>query len=354
MGTARACIGVVNRTPLLAGALALVAAACGGTEGSDAPAQAVTVARRPSNPRCVANPAGAPTLLTQLGCSDPINPRAMAAGVVEYEPQAPLWSDGTDKPRYFAIPDGTKIHVETDGRFTFPNGTVLFKSFSHDNKLVETRVLLRYDDGSWGAYSYEWNDAQTDATKLDSDKTKELGGGLTWTFPSRDACFVCHNGTAGTTLGPVVAQLNGPIGRSAANQLEMLSGLGYLDAPLPPAASLPKLPRYEDTTVSVEERARAYLHGNCAHCHQPNATGFGTADYRFSTPFAGMGICEVKARTNPRVNLFTPGSSATSLLSQRMHKTGPGRMPMIGTTLVDPIGTSVVDRWIDATTSCAP
>jgi len=109
------------------------------------------------------------------------------------------------------------------------------------------------------------------------------------------------------------------MGTRAANQLETLAATGYLDAPLAPVATLPRLARYEDTGAALEDRARAYLHGNCAHCHRPGGTGYGTADFRFSTSFATMGICDEHARTSTTEKLFAPGSSQTSLISRRMH-----------------------------------
>ncbi|MFO0740172.1 MAG: hypothetical protein U0270_30005 [Labilithrix sp.] len=330
--------------------LALVAA-CSETETPPQTDAAIT--SRPSNARCVAPAEGAPALLSQLGCFETNDPHVMAKGVVEYEPAAALWSDGAGKPRYFAIPDGTSIHVEPDGHFTFPNGTVLFKSFILDGRLVETRVFFRYASGTWGGYSYEWNDAQTDATLLEGSKQKTVGT-TTWSFPARRDCFRCHNANAAFTIGPELAQLNGPIGTRPENQLETLSAAGYLDAPLPPVTSLQRLPRYDDPAASLEDRARSYLHGNCAHCHRPGGPGYGTAYFRFSTPFAAMGICNAESHTGPNAVLFAPGSSATSVISQRMHALDYKRMPALGTAIVDPIGTDLVDRWINATTACPP
>ena len=48
----------------------------------------------------------------------------IADDVMPYTPGVTLWSDGAEKLRYFAIPDGTTIRVGTDGDFEFPNGTV--------------------------------------------------------------------------------------------------------------------------------------------------------------------------------------------------------------------------------------
>jgi hypothetical protein len=38
---------------------------------------------------------------------------------------APLWSDGFDKERMLALPNGTTISVRGDGDFDLPVGTVL-------------------------------------------------------------------------------------------------------------------------------------------------------------------------------------------------------------------------------------
>ena len=57
---------------------------------------------------------------------------------------------------------------------------------------------MHHDDGDWGGYSYEWNDAQTDATLLPSSKTKDLGDGQSWYFPSRTDCLRCHTHGGGS------------------------------------------------------------------------------------------------------------------------------------------------------------
>ena len=228
--------------------LAVVSACSDSDPSADASAQ---LSQRVSNATCVAPTAGAPALLSQLGCFESGDPKVTGKGVIEYEPQAGLWSDGAGKPRYFAIPDNAKIHVEADGHFTFPNGSVLLKSFVLNGKRVETRVLFRYANGTWGGYSYEWNDAQTDATLLDGAKQKTVDG-ASWTFPSRRDCFRCHNANASFTIGPEIAQMNGPIGTKPENQLAVLEAAGYFDAPLAPATDRPKLPRYDDAAASLE------------------------------------------------------------------------------------------------------
>ena len=81
------------------------------------------------------------------------DPRKLADFVIPYDVNSPLWSDGAIKTRGMVIPQGQKVHVlnctanpaeclygpEDDGRWVFPVGTVLVKSFIFDEKLVETR-----------------------------------------------------------------------------------------------------------------------------------------------------------------------------------------------------------------------
>jgi uncharacterized repeat protein (TIGR03806 family) len=331
---------------------AAAVAACWNGEGERVAGHGAAL-ERVSNKTCVAPPRDIPfpAKLSQLGCFESGDARKVLAGVVAYEPQAPLWSDGAGKPRYFAIPDGTAIRIAANGHFEFPNGTVLLKTFVLGGRFVETRVFVRFADGGWGGYSYEWNDAQTDATLLSGAKTKSVSG-QTWSFPNRSQCLRCHNDNAGVTLGPEIAQLNGPSESSSDNQLDALAAAGYFDAPLAgPTGSLPRLARY-DSNESPERRARAYLHGNCSHCHRPGGPGGGSANYRFDVPFGQMNVCDAPAGSDPGQVLFAPGSSATSEISTRMHALDGTRMPALGTAMVDPVGTALVDGWIDETRSC--
>ena len=58
------------------------------------------------------------------------------------------------------------------------------KEFSVGGKRVETRLLMRHDDGDWAGYSYEWND---DADRRDAPavgaRRKDLGNGQTLVLP---------------------------------------------------------------------------------------------------------------------------------------------------------------------------
>ena len=115
-----------------------------------------------------------PGRLSDTGCFDPDDPKQPAAGLIPYDVNEPLWSDGAAKERWLALPDGARMHVNPDGDFALPIGSVLVKSFSLADQLVETRLFVRHEDGGWAGYSYEWNDAQTEALLLPGSKERQV------------------------------------------------------------------------------------------------------------------------------------------------------------------------------------
>lgn len=305
-------------------------------------------------------PSTFPDRLSKTGCVDPARPTRPAAGLVPYGVNAPLWSDGAVKERWLALPDGATIGVGADGDLDLPMGSVLVKSFSVGGRLVETRLLVRHDDGDWAGYAYEWDDAQTDAVLLPSGKTRTLAApNGTWSYPSRSECLRCHTAAAGRSLGLEVGQLNGdhsyPSTGRIANQLRTLEHIGMLSAPLgKPVSELAAYPS-PFGAAALEARARAYLHGNCSMCHRP---GGGPArapmDFRFVTSFADTKTCNIGTFIDdlgvPGAKILTPGKPEASLISLRMHSTTGTRMPPLGTRAPDPDGTRLIDDWIRAAT----
>jgi uncharacterized repeat protein (TIGR03806 family) len=298
-----------------------------------------------------------PQTLSATGCVDAADARKPAAGLIPYDVNVPLWSDGADTRRFMALPDGARIHVDADGQLELPIGAVLMEELSLGGNRVETRLLMRHDDGNWAGYSYEWNDAQTDATLLAGARERMVGA-VPWYFPSRNECLECHNGVAGRTLGLEISQLNRdfayPSGLGA-NQLTTLDHIGLLDAPIGAPAMLPALPQLGGS-APLSDRARAYLHANCAICHRPNGPPETTIDLRYATPFGQTGLCRgAPSQGDLGVSgalLVTPGAPPFSILSLRMHALGAARMPPLGSHKVDPLGTSTIDQWIESLTAC--
>jgi uncharacterized repeat protein (TIGR03806 family) len=298
-----------------------------------------------------------PQSLTETGCVDLEDASHPAPGMIPYDVRSPLWSDGADKERWLAIPDGTTIGVEPDGDFVLPIGSVLVKTFSLNGVRIETRLLVRHDDGYWAGYAYEWNDEQTDAFLLPAGLTKDVGG-QAWSIPSRAACLQCHTEAAGRTLGLEIGQLNReilyPTG-VVANQLATFEHLELFDAPLP--APPDELEAYPDPEglETLEARARSYLHANCSQCHRPLGAR-GDMDLRYQIPLAETGTCAVPPEFGylgiDDALLVMPGDPTRSILSVRMQALDVHRMPPLATHIVDDVGSGVIRDWIDSLASC--
>lgn len=300
-----------------------------------------------------------PELLSKTGCVDPADPTKPAQGLIPYGVNAALWSDGADKERFVALPDGQTISAKPDGDLDLPVGSVLVKTFSFGGKRVETRLFVRHEDGDWGGYSYEWDDAQKDAKLLPSSKTKSLASGASWSFPSRSECMRCHTAAAGRALGPELGQLDGdfvyPSTNRVANQVKTLEHIGILTTGKTPESIVEYPSPFGD--APIDARARAYLHANCSSCHRPEGgAARSSLDLRFATAFADTKACNQVPLLDdlgiPNAKLIAPGSPETSVLARRLHATDAKRMPPLGRHIVDADGTKLIDDWIRQLQGC--
>ena len=305
-----------------------------------------------------------PTLLSETGCVNPADPTQMAQGMIPYEINAPFWSDGIVKDRWFAVPDGSTITVENNGDWSFPNNSVTVKNFRLNNKLIETRLLVKHDDGSWAGYSYEWNDAETDASLVLNGKSKDING-QSYIYPSSAQCMFCHTQVSGFALGPETRQLNRDKTYAStginANQLSTLNHIGIFSQPLDDPAALPKLAEPTNTSASLQDRARAYLYTNCAQCHRQGGPTNVALEFNITTVNADMNVCNVAPSYN--INganyILSPGNASDSSLYHRMNcRTGntdcyaDDQMPPIGSAIVDSTGANLLSDWINSLSNC--
>ena len=111
-----------------------------------------------------------------------------------------------------------------------------------------------------------------------------------------------------------------------------------------------------DGPASAEDRARAYLSVNCAHCHVEGGTTSTSLDLHWQTAFADIDACntvpEIDDLGIPGSFIVTPGDPSTSVLSLRMDSLGAERMPRVGSKRVDTEAAAVVDEWISALQAC--
>lgn len=306
-----------------------------------------------------------PGLLSETGCIDGINPLQMAAGLIPYEINAPFWSDGAEKQRWMALEDGSTITIGLDDDWTFPNNSVLVKNFELNGKRIETRLLVRHADGSWGGYSYEWNDGETDASLVLGGKVAQKQG-QTYVFPSSTDCMICHTTVAGVSLGPETGQLNRDLTYPStglnANQLETLEHIGMFSAALPDLPeNLPMLTDPGDSSADLHDRARAYLYTNCSQCHRFGGPTGVSLDFDIDTPDIDMNVCDATPSyfLGGASKILAPGNASDSTLYRRLN-CRPGvagcsngdEMPPLGSTLVDTSGASLISSWINGFAAC--
>jgi uncharacterized repeat protein (TIGR03806 family) len=290
--------------------------------------------------------------------SDPSLP---ASGLIPYSVSVPFWSDGADKQRWIALPDGQNIAVQGNGDWDLPNGTVLLKHFRTGAQLIETRLFMRHPDGVWGGFSYAWNAQQTDAALVQGGAERDVGLSEPWIFPSESQCLECHTSAAGRTLGLETAQLNGEhtyesTGRTA-NQLATLSHIGVLRPAINDPAAEPSMPDPTDQSAPLNDRARAYLHANCSFCHRPEGPTPSTVDLRYSTILNATNTCDVSPQSGDlgagaNARIIAPGSSGNSILVNRMNRRDQFAMPPLGSNQIDSAGVALISEWIDGLSGC--
>ena len=284
-----------------------------------------------------------PKLLSQTGAFADTARLIPVPGLVPYNVNSPLWSDGAAKTRWIALPEGQKIGFAPKGEWSFPSGTVFVKHFELPADLrnpqicrrLETRLLVRDASGSVYGVTYKWRPDNSDADLVSESITEQVpivgtdgrAATQTWYYPSQNDCMRCHTPAAGYVLGPKTRQLNGSFAyvssRVKDNQLRTWNHLAMFDPAIDEAqiASLDRMPAVSDAAASIEQRAKSYLDANCAQCHRPGGV-HALWDARFDTSLESAGI--LNANTINKLGLsgarvIRPGDVSHSLIYLRMN-----------------------------------
>ncbi|WP_240507598.1 hypothetical protein [Winogradskyella aurantia] len=265
----------------------------------------------------------------------------------KYQLNTPLFTDYAQKERLIALPEGGRMRFNGEGLPIFPDNTLIAKTFYYniDNRdvslgrqIIETRILIK-SNGEWTTGNYKWNEEQTDAlldlngstvpvTWINDDG---ISNSINYVIPSDADCFTCHKSYDNITpIGPKLRSLNFEI--EGANQIQRLldnDQLFGLDNP----NNVNTIVNWEDTSQSLESRARAYFDVNCAHCHIPG--GFcedqSILNLDHSVNLSNSFITERKASILSRVSSYNPGFS----------------MPLIGTTIVHDEGLELIESYLN-------
>jgi hypothetical protein len=232
-----------------------------------------------------------------------------------FDVNAPLWSDGSHKKRWFILKPGKSIGFTEKGDYwTYPDSTVFVKQFAIDTvpgdtltRLIwETRLLILKREvmdpsvpvaeqkkvDTWYGFSYKWRRDQKEADLMvdsgdfsaNQATLRIFPNGLSqpavlkkWIFPTRNDCNQCHvtqfndvvHGRS--VLGFFTAQLNRPaLSNPSVNQLDDWFTRNLLTGAKPAAwTNSPKWFGLDSTDpkATLAVRARSYIAANCSGCH---------------------------------------------------------------------------------------
>lgn len=305
-----------------------------------------------------------------------ISAQVPAERVVPYDVASPLFSDYAAKRRFMWIPEGTRIGYRDDGRWQFPEGTILIKTFSMladfrdpdaGERLLETRLLVS-EPGGWTAHTYVFDASETaaerkvagdvlDVSWIDASGEQRSNA---YVVPNQNECGECHGkDEALGTIGGQTAQLErtSDYGNGDENQIDHIASLGWFDsAPGDDRFALPD----PFGPAPVEQRARSYLDANCAHCHSENGGAaqsgllldWDSTDSE-TQPEANWGVCKLPTSAGGATCGLThdvvPGNPDASILVCRTEsEEAKVRMPPVGTRIAHAEGVQLLREWIGA------
>ncbi len=282
-------------------------------------------------------------------------------------------------------------------------------------KWIETRLLTLQQGEWYGySYRWQDDQRDAHLVDANgTSQTFRLcdGGELVWRYPSRIECMVCHTRAANYVLGLTTLQMNCDLSTNTGtvNQLTALEQLGVFRvttshhrevfeeelrffgrvgavlARLSPSATqkiqkqfdrlvaplkqgieknqslttrlprtpklLPRLVSPTDITAPLVDRARAYLHANCAHCHVWAGGGNAAINLHYQEPLEKMKLLnEIPLHDKfgiAEARLIAPGKPNQSVLLERLQRRGPGQMPPLASARVDPDAVRLIRAWIE-------
>jgi uncharacterized repeat protein (TIGR03806 family) len=293
---------------------------------------------------------------------------------VGYDLNTSLFSDYANKYRFVYVPEGAAAAYRNQEVFDFPVGTIIAKTFTIQADLriadsrqdiIETRLLLRRKDG-WKALPFTWNPSKTDAKLTLTGGTKnvnwvDISGAAQSTdyvIPNSNNCANCHGEDELIPIGPKARSLNKDYAydSGSGNQLTHWTEVGILAGVPSDLNTIHTVPLWDDTSASLDDRARGYLDINCASCHGSAAGAANTSGLflEFWREFGReVGECKPPVAAGDGSGglkyAIVPGDAAASILHFRMNSDETEiRMPESGRSVIHTEGVKLIGDWIDA------
>jgi hypothetical protein len=316
-----------------------------------------------------------PSKLSETGLFSDVKAQTLAPGVFAFEPKYALWSDAASKRRWVYLPPGKQINTDQMDFWEYPEGMKLWKEFSRDGVLIETRLIVKKGQGlnDWYMVAYKWNADKSDADAVPMGELNAMN--TQHDIPSQEQCSNCHQGMWDNVLGFSAVQLSHD--KADTMTLSKAAGMNWFTKAPAAAYNLPG-------SMEAQE-ALGYLHSNCGMCHNEHGklyltkidldlwthvdqigTVEATRAYLSTTcdqwpgdKFDPIKTCEAGHATGAalqgtiskvakRVTPKNPQMSAIrELMSLRGDENSMTQMPPLGTEDVDTAGLGKVDAWIN-------
>lgn len=309
-----------------------------------------------------------PRKLSETGLFTSLNPLTPAPGTVSYRPAAPMWNDHAVAEWLIGLPGSTAIStsggVGNIAGYTwfYPENTVLARTLSLEMEVgnatsrrrIETQ-LLHWEGQGWNPYTFRWNMDQTDAELVGAQGSSDVltvkdpaapGGerATPWRFMGRSECLRCHNAWAGDALTLNFMQLD------RTGEWRRLEEMGALLVQNAPGRQAAALVHPNDASAPIDQRARSWLHSNCAGCHRFGAGGTAAIHLNYDKPLQELRTLDEKPIRGDfgivGARIVASGDPWRSTLLYRIATEGAGRMPHIGSRLVDQGGVRLILEWI--------
>ena len=325
--------------------------------------------------------ASPPATLSATGIFSSLATLTPVNGIVPYNVNTPLWSDGAVKTRWTALPGTSQVVFQSTGEWSYPGGTFFVKHFelgTNDTnpavrKRLETRILYVNATAPNNGYgiTYKWRADNSDADLLSASGLDETivittatgTRNQVWHYPSQSECLTCHTSVAGFVLGVKTRQLNGtftyPSTGISDNQLRTWNYLQMFTTNIGEGniAGFSRSKAIGDTAATLEDRVKSYIDANCAQCHRPGGavTAF---DARYDTPMTAEAIINGAVKTDLGISgakVVLPKQVSLSMLDVRMHSTtSTTQMPPLARNVVDATACTVIEQWINSLPPNAP
>lgn len=317
--------------------------------------------------------------------ADKTEPREAANLGIGYDLITPLFTDYAHKYRFIYVPPGKQAAYNSKDALDFPVGTIIAKTFTMPRdflnagageEILETRLLIHRKDG-WKALPFTWRADGSDADLTVAGGTRKVSWIHTdgsnrstdYVIPDANSCKNCHSLSrpetgSGVNMETVIVPI-GPKARflntdnvydgKTVNQLAHMKAQGVLAGVPSDLAAIQTVADWEDTAAPLEQRAKAYLDSNCAHCHNPG--GFASNSGLFLEYWrpvdTAYGVCKspvaAGAGSGGLQYAIVPGAADQSIMTYRMDSNDADvRMPEIGRSVIHTEGVALIRDWINS------